>query len=58
MLSQNVIVLPEFVTSTRVFRKVIRTSFKAFTKMSSLWFVASSSLMLCRSKNAKKKIRS
>ena len=52
MLSKNVIVLPEFATSTRVFREVIGTSAKAFKKMSSLEVVASSSLMLCRSKNA------
>ena len=48
MLSKKVIVLPEFATSTQV----IRTSAKALKKMSSLEVVASSSLMLCRSKNA------
>ena len=52
MLSKNVIVLPEFATSTHVFREVIRTSAKALKKMSSCEVVASSSLMLCRSKNA------
>ena len=55
MLSKNVIVLPEFAefaTSTHVFREVIGTSAKALKKMSSLVVVASSSLMLCRSKNA------
>ena len=52
MLSKNVIVLPEFATSTHVFRDVIGTSAKALKKMSSLEVVASSSLMLCRSKNA------
>ena len=52
MLSKNVIVLPEFATSTHVFREVIGTSAKALKKMSSLEVVASSSLMLCRSKNA------
>ena len=46
------IVLPEFATSTHVFREVIGTSAKALKKMSSLEVVASSSLMLCRSKNA------
>ena len=46
MLSKNVIVLPEFATSTHVFRKVIGTSAKALKKMSSLEVVASSSLML------------
>ena len=46
MLSKNVIVLPEFATSTRVFREVIGTSAKAFKKMSSLEVVASSSLPL------------
>ena len=51
MLSKNVIVLPEFATSTHVFREVIGTSAKA-KNMSSLEVVASSSLMLCRSKNA------
>ena len=55
MLSENVIVLPEFSTATRVFREVIGTSVKALKKMSSLEVVASSSLMLCRSKNAEKK---
>ena len=45
-------VLPEFATSTHVFREVIGTSAKALKKMSSLEVVASSSLMLCRSKNA------
>ena len=48
MLSKNVIVL----TSTHVFREVIGTSAKAFKKVSSLEVVVSSSLMLCRSKNA------
>ena len=51
MLSKNVIVLPEFETSTHVFHEVIGTSAKALKKMSSLEVVASSSLMLCRSKN-------
>ena len=51
MLSKNVIVLPEFATSTHVFREVIGTSAKALKKMSSLEVVASLSLMLCRSKN-------
>ena len=46
-----------FATSTCVFREVIGTSVKALKKMSSLEVVASSSLMLCRSKNAEKKIR-
>ena len=46
MLSWNNIVLPEFATSTRVFRKVIGTSVKALKKMNSLEVVASSSLML------------
>ena len=44
-----------FATSTRVFREVIKTSFEALKKMSSLEVVASSSFMLCRSKNAEKK---
>ena len=53
MLSKNVIVLPEVATSIHVFREVIGTSAKALKKMSSsLEVVASSSLMLCRSKNA------
>ena len=52
MLSKNVIVLPEFATSTHVFREVIGTSVKELKKMSSLDVVALSSLMLCRSKNA------
>ena len=52
MLSKNVIVLPEFATSSHVFCEVIRTSAKALKKMSSLEVAASSSLMLCRSKNA------
>ena len=52
MLSKNVIVLPEFPTSTHVFREVIGTSAKALKKIGSLEVVASSSLMLCRSKNA------
>ena len=52
MLSKSVIVLPEFATSTHVFREVIETSAKALKKMSSLEVVASSSLMLCRSKDA------
>ena len=55
MLSWNAIVLTEFVTSTRVFREVIGTSVKALKKMSFLEVVASSSLMLCRSKNLEKK---
>ena len=38
---------PEFVTATRVFREVFRTSVKALKKVSSLEVVASSSLMLC-----------
>ena len=49
---KNVIVLPEFATSTHDFREVIGTSVKALKKMSSLEVVASSFLMLCRSKNA------
>ena len=57
MLSENVIVLPEFATSTHVCREVIGTSVKALKKMSSLEVVASLSLMLCRSKNAEKKFR-
>ena len=53
MLSKNVIVLPEFATSTHVFREVIGTPAKALKKTSSLEVVVSSSLsMLCRSKNA------
>ena len=52
MLSKNVIVLAEFATSAHVFREVIGTSAKAFKKMSSLEVVATSYLMLCRSKNA------
>ena len=52
MLSKSVIVLPEFATSTHVFCEVIGTSAKALKKMSSLEFVASTSLMLCRSKDA------
>ena len=52
VLSLNIIVLPEFATSTHVFREVIGTSAKALKKMISLEVVASSSLMLCRSKNA------
>ena len=53
MLSKNVIVLPGFATSTHVFSEVIvGTSAKALKKISSLEVVASSSLMLCRSKNA------
>ena len=52
MLSKIVIVLPKFANSTRIFREVIGTSAKALKKMSSLEVVASSSLMLCRSKNA------
>ena len=52
MLSKNVIVLQEFATSTHDFREVIGTSVKALKKMSSLEVVASSFLMLCRSKNA------
>ena len=53
----NVIVLTEFATSTCVFREVIGTSVKALKKMSFLEVVASSSRMLCRSKNTEKKIR-
>ena len=52
MLSKKVIVLPEFATSAHAFREVIGTYAKALKKMSSLEVVASSSLMLCRSKNA------
>ena len=52
MLSKNVIVLPEFATSTHSLREVMGTSAKALKKMSSLEVVSSSSLMLCRSKNA------
>ena len=52
MLSKNVIVLPEFATSTHVFCEVIEISAKALKKMSSLEVVASSSLMPCRSKTA------
>ena len=52
MLSKNVSVLPEFATSTHVFREVIGTSAKTLKKISSLKVVASSCLMLCRSKNA------
>ena len=52
MLSKSAIVLPEFATSTPVFREVIGTSAKALKKMSSLEVVDSSSLMLCRSKDA------
>ena len=37
--------------------EVLRTFVKALKKMSSLEVVASSSLMLCRSKNAEKNIR-
>ena len=51
MLSKNVIVWPEFANSAHVFHEVIETSAKALKKMSSLEVVASSSLMLCRSKN-------
>ena len=47
-----------FATSTRVFREVIKTAVKALKKMSSLEVVASSSLMLFRSKNAEKKRKS
>ena len=47
-----------FATSTCVFREVIKTSVKALKKMSSLELVASTSLMLCRSKNAEKKRKS
>ena len=50
--------LPEFAFSNRVFREVIRTSVKILKKKSSLKVVASSSLMLCRSKNAEKKRKS
>ena len=52
MLSKNVIVWPEFATSTHVFREVIRTFAKALKEMRSLEVVVSSSLMLCRFKNA------
>ena len=52
MLSKNVIVLPEFATSTHFFCEVIGISAKALKKMSSLEVVASSSLMPCRSKTA------
>ena len=52
MLPKNVIVLPEFANSTHVFREVIGTSAKALKKLSSLDVVASSSIMLCRSKKA------
>ena len=45
----------EFATSTRVFREVIGTSVIALKKMSSLEVVASSSLILCRSKKIEKK---
>ena len=55
MLSKNVILLPLFATSTRVFRAVIGTSVRAFKKMSSLEVVALSSLLLCRSWNTEKK---
>ena len=48
----------EFATSTCVFREVIGTSVIALKKMSSLEVVASSSLILCRSKNAEKKRKS
>ena len=58
MLSLNVIVLPEFATSPHVFREVIGTCVIALKIMSSLGVVASSPLMICRSKNAEKKIRS
>ena len=53
MLSMNVIVLPDFATSTHY-----GTSANALKKMSSLEVVASSSLMLCRSKNAENKRKS
>ena len=55
MLLWNIIVLPEFATSTCIFREVIGTSVKALKKMSSLEIVASSSFILCRSMNAEKK---
>ena len=48
MLPKNVKALPEFATSTRVFREVFGTCVQALKKMSSLEVVASSSLMLCR----------
>ena len=51
MLFKNVVVLTDFASSTHVFREVIGTSAKALKKISSLEVVASSSLMLCRSKN-------
>ena len=47
-----------FATSTSVFCEVIKTSVKALKKMSSLEVVASTSLMLCRSKNAEMKRKS
>ena len=46
-----------FATSTRVFREVIGTYVKALKKMSCLEVLTSSSLMLCRSKSAEKKIK-
>ena len=39
MLSKNVIVLPEFATSTRVFSEVIGTCVQTIKKMSSLLFL-------------------
>ena len=51
MLSKNVIVLPEFATSTHIFCEVIGTSANTLKKISSLEVVASSPLMLCKSKN-------
>ena len=57
-LSKNVFILPEFTTSTHVFREVFGTSAKALKTMSSLEVVASSSLMLCRSRTQKIKRKS
>ena len=48
MLSKNIIVLPEFATSTCDFHEVIGTCVQALKKMSSLDVASSSSLMLCR----------
>ena len=45
MLSKNVIDLPEFATSTHVFREVIGTSAKALKKMRSLEDVAAHRLL-------------
>ena len=52
--------LPDFATSTVFFfffSEVMQTFVQALKKVSCLEVVASLSLMLCRSKNAKKKIR-